>query len=86
VTWLVRPVPVGTTTDTPESLRRKADEFRRLMSEATEPSIRAELAEFADRYLERARRLEAAQAWPEELPERPPARRASAIRRRRDKE
>jgi hypothetical protein len=86
VTWLVRLVPVGTATDTPESLRRKADEFRRLMSEATEPSVRAELQGLSDQYLERARRLEAAQGWPETLPDRPLAGHASAARRRRDKE
>jgi hypothetical protein len=72
--------------DTAESLRRKADEFRRLMSEATEPSVRAELQGLADQYLERAGRLEAAQGWPEELPERPLAKQASAARRRREKE
>jgi hypothetical protein len=52
------------------------------MEQATEPSIRAELKGLADRYLARARRLEAAQGWPEELPERPAAAEPSTAAKR----
>ena len=56
--WKVRRVPVGTTADTPFSLRRKAAEFRRLANEADASEVKAELTRLAVAYLDRAAALE----------------------------
>ena len=48
------PPPVGTASDTPASLRRKAREFLRLAEEAATAETAVELRRLAQRYLDYA--------------------------------
>jgi hypothetical protein len=59
VNWLLKRTTIGTSADTPASLRRKAAEFIRLAVAAADPSVVEELEILAWRYLERAEQLEA---------------------------
>jgi hypothetical protein len=58
VEWEVRPAPVGTTSDTPFTLRRKSAEFRRLANEADRTDLKAELTRLAIAYAQRADEIE----------------------------
>jgi hypothetical protein len=60
VDWLVKRATVGTSADTPHSLRMKAKEFRRLAGEERDPAIQLELQRFAAGYEARAAELETA--------------------------
>jgi len=55
----VRRTTVGTLSDNPVSLRRKAAEFKRLAMAAGDPEVIEELEALTQRYLERAKEIEA---------------------------
>lgn len=74
VSWVVRSA-VGTSTDTPETLKLKAAEFLRLAAYAHTPLVQQDLRRFASLYLEAARKLEAVakNKTASELPSREPS-------------
>jgi hypothetical protein len=59
VNWILKKSTVGTSADRPVSLRRKAQEFRRLAMASSDPTVIEELEVLVWRYLERAREMDA---------------------------